>query len=158
MIIPIILELKKRIRDFKVLVVGDGPYKDELLREIESNKLEEYINSVGFVPNKNIVEYYKKADIFILPSMEEGFPMSLLEPMAMGIPFVAFNIGAVKEITPEIGQRFLVKSGDIEKFVHKLEILLTDKKIYNQFKKEELEKVKEYSLEKIANKFIELFK
>ncbi len=75
----------------------------------------------------------------------------------MGVPYVAFNVGAVREMSPEIAKRFLVKSGDIEKFTHKLEILLTDKKIYNQFKKQELEKVKEYSLEKIAKKFIDLF-
>jgi len=157
MIVPIALKLKESIKDFKITIVGDGPYKEKLLTEIKENKLEKYIQLIGFVPNKDIIDYYEKASLFILPSMEEGFPLSLLEPMAMGIPYVAFDVGAVREISSEIAQRFLVKSGDIEKFVHKLEILLTDKKIYNQFKKQEMEKVKEYSLEKITKRFIDLF-
>lgn len=159
MIVPIANQLSEMLTTkYKILIVGGGPYRDKLLKEIKENKLEKYIDFVGFVPNKDIVEYYKKADLFILPSMEEGFPMSLLEPMAMGIPFVAFDVGAVKEISPETGQRFLVKPGDIDKFVHKIEILLTDKKIYEQFRKEELEKIKEYSLENVIEKFINLFK
>ncbi len=154
MIVPIAKELETKA---KFVIVGGGPYKEKLLKEIKENKLEKNIEIVGAVLNKDILEYYAKADILILPSMEEGFPLTLLEAMAMGLPYVAFNVGAVREISPEIAQRFLVKPGDIEKFVQKLEILLTDKKIYNQFKKQELEKVKEYSLEKIAKKFIDLF-
>jgi len=158
MITPIALKLKELIKDFKILVIGDGPYRKDFLKEIRENKLGKYIDFIGFVPNKDIVEYYEKANLFILPSMEEGFPMSLLEPMAMGIPFVSFDVGAVKEIAPKIGQRFLVKPGNIEMFVHKIEILLNDKKIYEKFRNEELEKIKEYSLEKIVEKFINLFK
>ncbi len=160
-IVPIMKHLlsdfKPSIPDFKLLVVGDGPYRDNLLREIKDNKLEKRIQFIGFVPNKNIVEYYKKADLFILPSMEEGFPLSLLESMAMGIPYVASDVGAVKEMSPEIAQRFLVKAGDTEMFVHKIETLLSDETIYEQFKREELEKVKEYSLDRVLDKFLDLF-
>ena len=158
MIVPITKRLSQILTTkYKILVVGDGPYKEELLKNIQENKLEEYIELVGFVPNKDIVSYYQKADLFILPSMEEGFPMSLLEPMAMGIPYVAFDVGAVRELSPETAQRFLIKPGDIEMFAQKIEILLNDEKLYKQFRKEELEKVKEYSLGKIMNKFINLF-
>ncbi len=155
MIVPIAKNLK--FKNLKFKIVGDGPYKKKLEEEIKENKLEKIIEVIGAVPNKDVVKYYTTADILILPSMEEGFPLTLLEAMAMGVPYVAFDVGSVREMSPEIAKRFLVKSGDIEKFIHKLEILLTDKKIYNQFKKQELEKVKEYSLEKIAKKFINLF-
>lgn len=154
MIVPIVKQLEQ---DFKLLVVGEGPYQEKLRKEVKENKLEKKIELIGAVPNKDLNEYYAKADIFIMPSMEEGFPHVLLEAMAMELPYVAFDVGAVREMSSEIAQRFLVKPGDVEKFCHKLEILLTDKKIYNQFKKEELEKVKEYSLEKISKKFINLF-
>jgi len=157
MIVPIANNLKLKIKNFKLLIIGDGPYKKQLEKEIKEYKLSKNIKAIGAVPNKNLVEYYNWADLFIMPSMEEGFPRVLLEAMAMGVPYVATDVGAVKELSPEIAQRFLVKPGDIEKFVHKLEILITDKKIYNQFKKQELEKVKEYNLEKIKNKFIKLF-
>ena len=159
MIVPIAKYLSPILTaKYKVLVVGDGPYKEQLLQEIKENNLENCIKFVGFVPNRDIVEYYKKADLFILPSMEEGFPMSLLEPMAMGVPYVAFDVGAVREISCEVAQRFLVKSGDVEMFAHKIEALLSDESAYLEFKKQELEKVQGYSMDNIINKFIELFK
>jgi len=143
---------------YKVLVVGTGPYKEQLLKEIKENKLEDFIEIIGEVPNKNVIGYYQKADLFIMPSMEEGFPHVLLEAMAMGVPYVAFDVGAVREISCEVAQRFLVKSGDVEMFAHKIEALLSDENAYLEFKKQELEKVQGYSMENIINKFIELFK
>jgi len=160
MITPILKELvsnpKFKIINPKLIVVGEGPYKEKMLEEIKENKLEKFIELVGAVPNKDLAKYYAKADLFIMPSMEEGFPRVLLEAMAMGIPYVASDVGAVREISPETAQRFLVKPGDIEMFVQKIEILISDKDIYEQFRKEELEKVKEYSLEKIINKFMNI--
>jgi len=153
-IIPITKGLETRA---KFIIVGDGPYKEKLLRETKQNKLEKFIEVVGFVPNKDIVDYYKKADILILPSLEEGFPLTLLEAMAMGVPYVAFDVGAVREISPSVAQEFIVKPGDTKEFAKKIQILLSSKEIYDRFRKEELEKVKEYSLDKVVNKFINLF-
>ena len=159
MIIPIANQLSKILTTkYKLLIVGDGPCKEQLLQEIKDNNLENYIEVLGAIPNKNLPEYYAKADLFIMPSMEEGFPRVLLEAMASGIPYVATDVGAVREISPEIAQRFLVKPGDPEKFAQKIEILINDEKIYNEFKEEELKKIKEYSLDKVINKFRELFK
>jgi len=156
-IIPIALNFKLLTINYKLLIIGDGPYKEKLLEEIKENKLEKFIKVLGKVPNKEIAKYYALADILILPSAEEGFPRVLLEAMAMSIPYVAFDVGAIREISPETAQRFLVRPGDIEKLVYKIENLLSDKKIYNQFRREELEKVKEYSLDKVIDKFINLF-
>jgi glycosyltransferase involved in cell wall biosynthesis len=157
-IVPIAKALLSNFKDFKFTIVGDGPYKKQLLKEIKDNNLESYIEIIGGIPNQKIVDYYAEADILILPSMEEGFPMTLLEAMAMGVPYVATDVGAVREISPETAQRFLTRPGEVEKFAQKIEILITDTKIYKKFREEELEKVKEYSIEKVINKFIELFK
>ena len=158
MIVPIMNNLKFKIKNLKLLVVGDGPYKEQLLKEIKDNNLEDYIEIVGVVPNKDLPQYYAQSDIFIMPSMEEGFPHVLLETMAIGVPYVASDVGAVREMSPEIAQRFLVKPHDVEMFAHKIETLLSDEKTYNDFRKEELEKVKEYSLDRVIKKFIALFK
>jgi len=159
MIVPIVKNLNQlQTTNYKLLVIGDGPYKEELLKNIKENQLEDYIEVLGGIPNKDLAEYYAKANIFIMPSMEEGFPHVLLEAMASGIPYVASDVGAVREMSPETAQRFLVKLGDVEMFAHKIENLFSDKNVYADFQKEELEKVKEYSMDKIINKFIELFK
>ena len=149
-----IADFKSAVPDFKLQVIGDGPYKEELENEIKMQKLEKFIELIGPVSNKYIIDYYKKADIFLMPSMEEGFPRVLLEAMAMGVPYVASDVGGVRDISPEIAGRFLVRFGDTEMFAHKLEALISDKKTYKEFQKEEMENVKQYDLKKIADKFI----
>ena len=161
MIVPIakhLINFEHLTSNFKLLVIGSGPYKEDLLKDIKENNLEQYIEVLGGVPNEEIIKYYQSANVFIMPSMEEGFPRVLLEAMAAGIPYVASDVGAVRELSPETAQRFLVKSGDAEMFAHKIENLLSDEKVYEDFRKEELQKVKEYSLENVINKFIELIK
>lgn len=157
LIVPIILAIKSGFSNFKLLVIGEGPCKEKLLREIRENKLEKFIQVIGKIPNKELVEYYAMADVFILPSTREGFPRVLLEAMAIGIPYVAFDVGAVREISPSIAQNFLLRAGDIEGFANKIKILLSDGNIYEKFREEELEEVKKYSLDKIVDRFIKLF-
>jgi len=161
MIVPIIKhflsDFGETIGDFKLLVIGNGPYRKKLAEETRENKLEKFIEILGAISNKDIIEYYNNADILIMPSMEEGFPRVLLEAMATGVPYVASDVGSVREISPDTAQRFLVKSGDVEMFAHKIENLISSEEIYNQFKKEEIEKVKEYSLENVLDIFIKLF-
>jgi glycosyltransferase involved in cell wall biosynthesis len=161
MIIPILKKLvsnsKFEIRNSKFTVIGGGPYKEQLLQEIENNNLQDYIEVLGAIPNKNLPQYYARADVLIMPSMEEGFPRVLLEAMASGLPYVATDVGAVREMSPEIAQRFLIKPGDIDMFAHKIEILLNEEDVYKQFQGEELRKIKNYSLEKIADEFLNLF-
>lgn len=158
LLIPIAKRLSKlQITNYKLLVIGDGPLKEKIIREIEENNLGDFVKILGKIPNRELMGYYANADIFIVPSMQEGFPRVLLEAMAAGVPYVAFDVGAVQEILPKIAQNFIVERGNINEFAEKIKLLLSNQELYNQFKKEGIEKVKEYSLDKIIDKFIELF-
>lgn len=160
MIVPVVRLLKEVLGrnnksiSFKLSVIGEGPYKEKLLEEIKNNHLGKFIQVLGSIPNKEIIKYYDQADVFFMPSMEEGFPRVLLEAMAMGVPYVASDVGSVREISSETAQRFLVKAGDAEMFAHKLAALIFDKEIYRKFRKEELENVKKYDLKNVAKIFI----
>lgn len=59
-----------------------------------------------------------------MPSEEEGFPRVLLEAMALGIPYVASDVGAVKDITPIEADEYVVPSGDVSGFVDKIDELI----------------------------------
>ncbi len=161
LLVPIAKQLipnpKSKILNPKLLIIGDGPLKEKILQEIKKNKLEDYIQILSKIPNRELMDYYAEADIFILPSLQEGFPRVLLEAMASGVPYVAFDVGAVREISPQIAQNFIVERGNVEEFAKKIHILLSNKDIYDKFREEELEKVKEYNLENIVDRFIQLF-
>ncbi len=152
LLVPII-----KLIDAKFIVIGEGPLKERILQEIKENNLENQIQLLDKIPNKELMKYYETADIFILPSLQEGFPHVLLEAMASGIPYVAFDVGAVREISSKTAQDFIVERGNINQFAEKIKILLANQAIYNQFREEELKKVQNYSLEKAIDNFINLF-
>lgn len=111
------------------LIIGDGPLKQWLSNEIAKLKLEDFVIIKGRIPNKDLPYYYDASDIFIMPSLQEGFPRVLLECMAAGLPFVATNSGCVREISPESQQEYVVDAKDINLFSKKLiELIKTNKK------------------------------
>jgi len=89
-------ELKKEIKHFKIILVGDGKEKGRIDELIRINNLENYFITPGFVTDT--ASYYKKFDIFILPSKREAHSVALLEAGANGIPALAFNVGGNSEI------------------------------------------------------------
>ena len=81
-----ILELSKKKFDFHLYIIGDGPKKDELSRQIKDLKLDEYITLLG--SKKDVYAYMNKMDGFILTSRYEGQGMVFLEAKALGLDIV----------------------------------------------------------------------
>jgi L-malate glycosyltransferase len=83
---------------FELLIVGDGPLKKELERQVQ----EWDIRNVVFLGERRDVELIMPStDLFILPSISEGFPITILESLASGVPVVATRVGGVEEIMAE---------------------------------------------------------
>ncbi len=92
------LEMKGAENDFELLIIGDGPLKNELQRQVQ----EDDIKNVTFLGERRDVELIMpSADLFILPSISEGFPITILESLASGVPVVATRVGGVMEIESE---------------------------------------------------------
>ncbi len=79
------------------LIVGDGPLKKHLLSHIEETKLASNFVFLGDVNEKLLPAVYNFADIFVLPSIQEGQGIALLEAQATAKPVVAFNVGGIGE-------------------------------------------------------------
>lgn len=79
----------------KLLVVGDGPDRNKLLKLRDNLKLERCISFLGV--KNNIQELLSISNVFVFPSLSEGFPLSLIEAMSMKIPCIAFNTGPMPE-------------------------------------------------------------
>lgn len=78
------------------VIIGDGPERKNLEAQINSLGLEHRVILVGSLPDAH--KYMTAFDIFVLPSVKEGFPWALLEAMAAKLPVVATQVGAVPEI------------------------------------------------------------
>ena len=93
-------ELRTRIPGLAVRVVGDGPCARTLHRLSQTLNLMDVVAWLGHVPLERLVEEYQRADVFCLPSVQEGFGIVLLEAMAANLPVVASRAGAIPEVVP----------------------------------------------------------
>lgn len=105
----IIPQLKK-IQDsteksVKLIVVGDGPYRETLERIAEENHVSDMVEFVGQKGKEEIVPFYQNADLFILPSAKEGMPNVVLEAMACGLPIIMTPCEGSAELICENGYK-----------------------------------------------------
>ena len=83
-------------RDWQIVVVGDGPYRDRLERKLAQLDLAGAIRFAG--QQDDVVPWLQALDIFTLPSYgEEGVPQAVMQAMACGLPVVATPVGAIRE-------------------------------------------------------------
>jgi glycosyltransferase involved in cell wall biosynthesis len=136
------------------VIVGGGPYRPILEKMFSEKKLQLHVKLEGPVPNKMVATYFAESDVFIMPSDEEGFPRVLLECMAMGIPFVATNVGGIRDILTTEQRDFMVKSGRTDDFVAALVKLLKEKSLREKLAAEGFRQVKKYELENVTKLFV----
>ncbi|MEK7554770.1 MAG: glycosyltransferase family 4 protein [Patescibacteria group bacterium] len=120
-------EIISKLRNTKttVIIVGEGPEKENLNLRFTIYNLQSRVRLVGAVPNRDLGAYYGIADALLVPSDEEGFPHVLLEAMAFGVPFVASDVGGVRDIVPSAMYASVVPAGNIDAFAEQLDRMLT---------------------------------
>jgi len=110
--IEAIPEVLKEFKEAKFLLVGEGKLEDELKVKSKKLKLEDKIIFTGFL--SDIKDALASIDILVIPSLQEGLPVVLLEAMAMKKPIVAANIEGIMEILENSVSGLLVPPRDIK--------------------------------------------
>ena len=112
---------------------------------------------LGYVSDESkIVKVYNAADVFVLPSLEDNLPNTIMEAMACGVPCVGFNIGGIPEMIGHLKSGYVAKAADADDLARGIKWVL-------DFKGEELSKearrkvLNSYSQQSVALKYIELY-
>ena len=143
-------------RDLLFVVAGSGPYAAKLEQEVHAAGLQETLRLAGGVPNWEAIRYFAAADVYMMPSTEEGFPRTLLEAMAAGCPFTAADVGGVRDIlTPEQAQ-FMVAVGDVQGMAESIVRLLTDGALRESLVRAGHANVQNYTQESVVQIFTAL--
>lgn len=138
------------------VIVGDGPYRKNLEGAIERAELTEQFQLSGWLPNREAIKYFAAADVYMMPSTEEGFPRTLLEAMAAGCPFTAMDVGGVRDIVTPAQSEFVVPAGDWGDMASALGRLLADGALRERLSAEGRARVRDYSQDKVVHDFVSL--
>jgi glycosyltransferase involved in cell wall biosynthesis len=103
--VPTLLEAYARLPVRLPLVLGGGKgwqYED-IFATIERHQLQNDVRWVGYIPAKDLPLWYNSAEVFIYPSVYEGFGLPVLEAMACGTPIMTSNVSSLPEVAGEVG-------------------------------------------------------
>lgn len=93
--------------DYCFVVLGEGPEEKSLREQAIRLGIEETVNFLGFQPQQVVREWMQRAQMFVLPSVEEGQGVVLLEALASGTPVIGSDVDGISEvITPAVGRLF----------------------------------------------------
>lgn len=113
------------VKDFpikKVLLVGEGPLRENIQSQIHGKGLDKFFEIRNNCSQKEIAVLMKECELFVLPSLQEGFPKSILEAMACGKPVITTN--SLKEIIGNAG--ITIKEGSTEELKNAIKFLLSN--------------------------------
>lgn len=119
-LIPVALSLKKRGITFRILIGGEGTQEEQLKSMVTENNLEKEIEFLGFLDNPK--DLLMSVDIFLLPSLWEGFGYVLAEASLCTLPIVAFDISSNGEVVDK-SSGFLTPPHQVRPFCDKIEYL-----------------------------------
>jgi glycosyltransferase involved in cell wall biosynthesis len=147
------------LRDFpqaRFLFVGEGELHEELTRQVKKANLSEYVHFLGV--RQDVPQLLAISDLFVLPSLWEGLPNSVLEAMAAGVPVIATNVDGTPEIINDGDVGILVQPADPSELEQAICRLLKDKPLRVSIAKSARERVeRKFSRDANTTAFIGLY-
>lgn len=148
-------QLKDR-KNIKFFMIGDGGMRKQIEDLIESSGVKN-ISYLGY--KSEVAKYLSAADIFVLPSSIEGFPLSILEAMSMRLAVIASDVGAVAEVLDNGVDGFVVTPGSATEIAEIIVKLEADRKLLEEVKVRARNKVEEnYSNTILGRRYTDLYK
>jgi len=148
-------EVEKRISDWNLVIVGDGTDRKKYEKQVTDLELKR----VTFVGAHTSLPYYKVASIFCMTSIWEGFPMTILESLQMGVvPVVMDSFPSAKELITNGKNGFLVAYPDVKAFADKLLDLMKDDKMRLHMAQECLSASQRFTIDEIGRQWLGVVK
>ncbi|MFA6184387.1 MAG: glycosyltransferase family 1 protein [Parcubacteria group bacterium] len=140
-----ILKRKYSIPHKLVLAGGFGYRYSDIVKYIQNNDFKDDIYLTGFIDEKDKKEILKNADVFLFPTLYEGFGLPIIEAQSLGVPIVASNNSSIPEIVGEKNKASLVDPNNPEEIAQAVFNILSDKDVRDNIVNPGLENVKRFS-------------
>ncbi|MEK7659544.1 MAG: glycosyltransferase family 4 protein [Patescibacteria group bacterium] len=144
------------LEKIKFLIIGDGELRKSLESRIKNYGLEKEVILLCQIPKAH--KFMKAFDIFVLPSVKEGFPWVILEAMAAKVPIIATSVGAMPEIIENGKNGILVEPKNPQKLAEAIKYLIENERTRDEFGIQAHQTVLfKFPVEKMVNQIEELF-
>lgn len=158
-LIKTISKLKKEYSDIGCLIIGTGEQERYLQNLCHQLNATDNIKFLGFIENKKLPKYYCAADIFVRPSLQEGFGISFIEAMACNIPVIGSKTGGIVDIINDKVDGVLVQPGDVDDLYNKIKLLIENEDLRKEIARNGYKKaIENYGWEIIGDKILKLYK
>jgi glycosyltransferase involved in cell wall biosynthesis len=156
-LIEVFSRLAPRHPDWDLVILGEGPMRDALQSQVQAAGLEGRIFLPGSVGN--VGDWYERAALYAMSSHFEGFPNTLVEAMAYGLPAVSFDCDTgPRDIIRHDVDGFLVAPGDTSGMEGALDKLMADEQLRQAFALRAIEARERFSMKKISSMWENLFR
>lgn len=151
----LIKSLKTLDSNYKLLMVGDGPYKKEIENKVKKEKIDNIIFT-GYLDRNNVSLAYQVSDIFVFSSTSETQGLVIAEAMGCGLPIIALKDAAMSDMV-ENGINGYLTNKNYKEFSEKIMKLFKDKKLYKKMSEQSIKKSKEFSIQKKTKELINCY-
>lgn len=143
--------------DWRFQMIGDGPMQAQIMAEINRFGLADRIQLPGWVTPRQVIEYFRNADILFMPSLSEGLPVVGVQALAMGLAIVASRVGGFVDLIENDLNGYLVDSENQPGFAASLRSLLADPDRLQKFKLASRTKAAAFEISRIASAYEDIF-
>lgn len=148
LIIPAFARLYEQEPSCHLTIIGDGSLRDEMhLKQQQCNLPSSSITWTGRLSPEELPDQYAAMDIVWVPSRSEGFGLSALEAMAMGIPVIATNVGGLSELIQDKQNGILIPQNDIDALADESLKLIRNPQLMQQLAVAATERSQQFSFE-----------
>ncbi|MFQ5714750.1 MAG: glycosyltransferase [Candidatus Scalinduaceae bacterium] len=143
-------------KNYKLVIAGDkGWLYKQIFKEIESSGLQKEVLFLGIVKDEDLPTLYNCADVFVYPSLYEGFGLPPLEAMACGVPVITSNTSSLPEVVDNAG--IMIAPDDVNSLCEAMSSVLKDEELWHQMSNKGLERAKLFSWKETAKKILEIY-
>lgn len=142
----------------QLVILGDGPYKKELEEKVAATRLKGRVKFLGVLRGEALAEALNATDALLVTSTSEIQPMTILQAMAAGLAVVGARAGGIPECIIDGETGYLVDPKFKTAYAEKLQELLDNQLLRENFGAAARKAVENYAPEQIAKKFVEVYK
>jgi glycosyltransferase involved in cell wall biosynthesis len=151
--------LRERGIDFKILLIGQGPKKEEVMAFINERQLSGIVKVHLPVSQAELLKVLQASDVFVFPSVSEGFGMAAGEAMCMGLPVIASNLPGIASLIEDGVSGVLVPPADSAALAGAIERMVAHPKERERIAVAARKRIEEnFSIEKIASDIADVYR